>query len=103
VIESYTNAILVEQPTPTDPNFIGEDNFFSLPYCQLPVSVSDQYHQRHGQRILGARLKKLPTGFWNMQTPLRGEAHPRGEIKTAREIHLQKRTNNEDRTPSGLP
>jgi tetratricopeptide (TPR) repeat protein len=45
VIESYTNAILVGEPTPTGPNFIGEDNFFSLPYSQLPVSVSDQYHQ----------------------------------------------------------
>ena len=45
VIESYTSAILVGEPTPTGPNFIGEDNFFSLPYSQLPVSVSDQYHQ----------------------------------------------------------
>jgi len=55
VIESYTNAILVGEPTPTGPNFIGEDNFFNLPYSQLPVSVSDQYHERHGQRILGRR------------------------------------------------
>ena len=45
VMESYTNAILVGEPTPTGPNFIGEDNFFSLPYSQLPVGVSDQYHQ----------------------------------------------------------
>ena len=45
VIESYTNAILVGEPTPTGPNFIGEDNFFTLPYSQLPVGVSDQYHQ----------------------------------------------------------
>jgi tetratricopeptide (TPR) repeat protein len=45
VIESHANAILVGEPTPTGPNFIGEDNFFNLPYSQLPVSVSDQYHQ----------------------------------------------------------
>ena len=45
VIESHTNAILVGEPTPTGPNFIGEDNFFNLPYSQLPVSVSDQYHE----------------------------------------------------------
>jgi tetratricopeptide (TPR) repeat protein len=45
VIESYTNAILVGEPTATGPNFIGEDNFFTLPYSQVPVSVSDQYHQ----------------------------------------------------------
>ena len=45
VIESYTNAILVGEPTPTGPNFIGEDNFVSLPYSQLPVGISDAYHQ----------------------------------------------------------
>ena len=45
VIDSRTNAILVGEPTATGPNFIGEDNFFTLPYSQLPVSVSDQYHQ----------------------------------------------------------
>src|SRR4030095_11170364 len=45
VIESYTNAILVGEPTATGPNFIGEDNFFTLPYSQLPVGISDAYHQ----------------------------------------------------------
>lgn len=45
VIESYTNAILVGEPTATGPNFIGEVNFFNLPYSQLPVGVSDQYHE----------------------------------------------------------
>jgi len=45
VIDSRTTAILVGEPTATGPNFIGEDNFFTLPYSQLPVSVSDQYHQ----------------------------------------------------------
>ena len=45
IVEFNTNAILVGEPTPTGPNFIGEDNFFNLPYSQLSVSVSDQYHQ----------------------------------------------------------
>ena len=45
VIESYTNAILVGEPTPTGPNFIGEDNFVTLPYSQVPVGISDAYHQ----------------------------------------------------------
>jgi tetratricopeptide (TPR) repeat protein len=45
LVESNTNAILVGEPTPTGPNFIGESNILTLPYSQLRVSISDVYHQ----------------------------------------------------------
>lgn len=44
-IESRTNAMLVGEPTPTGPNFIGESNLVTLPYSKFRVSISDVYHQ----------------------------------------------------------
>jgi hypothetical protein len=44
-LEANTNAILVGEPTPTGPNFIGESNIITLPYSGLRVSISDLYWQ----------------------------------------------------------
>jgi len=44
-LNANTNAILVGEPTPTGPNFIGESNIISLPYSRLRVSISDIYWQ----------------------------------------------------------
>lgn len=44
-IESDTNSLLVGEPMPTGPNFIGESNLVTLPYSRLRVSISDLYHQ----------------------------------------------------------
>jgi len=44
-LSTNTNSILVGEPTPTGPNFIGESNIISLPYSRLRVSISDIYWQ----------------------------------------------------------
>jgi tetratricopeptide (TPR) repeat protein len=44
-LNANTNAILVGEPTPTGPNFIGESNIITLPYSKLRVSISDLYWQ----------------------------------------------------------
>jgi len=44
-LERETQAILVGEPSGSKPNFIGEDNHFTLPYSGLMGSVSYRYHQ----------------------------------------------------------
>ncbi|MDQ3520602.1 MAG: amidohydrolase family protein, partial [Gemmatimonadota bacterium] len=45
LLERYANPIVVGEPTGSSPNFVGEDNFFPLPYSKMAVSVSDLYWQ----------------------------------------------------------
>lgn len=45
LLEEYTNAIFVGEPTGASPNFVGETTLITLPYSQLQVSVSDLYWQ----------------------------------------------------------
>jgi len=42
-IERYTNAIFVGEPTGSSPNFVGEEDPFTLPYSKLVMNVSDLY------------------------------------------------------------
>ena len=44
-LERETQTILVGEPSGSKPNFIGEDNHFSLPFSGLTGSVSTRYHQ----------------------------------------------------------
>ncbi|HEX8686329.1 MAG TPA: hypothetical protein VF654_07495, partial [Pyrinomonadaceae bacterium] len=44
-LERFTPAVFVGEPTSSDPNFIGEDNFIWLPYSRLPVGISDLFWQ----------------------------------------------------------
>ena len=45
LLERHTAATFVGEPTPSDPNFVGESNVFTLPSTRVPVSVSDVYWQ----------------------------------------------------------
>jgi len=45
-LENYTEAIFLGNHTGSKPNFIGEVNYFQLPYSRLTVSSSNLYHQR---------------------------------------------------------
>lgn len=44
-IERHTNAIFVGEPTGSSPNFIGEEEFFTLPHSRLQANVSELYWQ----------------------------------------------------------
>jgi hypothetical protein len=45
MIEDYTNAIFVGEPTGASPNFVGETTLVTLPHSQLQFSISDLYWQ----------------------------------------------------------
>jgi tetratricopeptide (TPR) repeat protein len=45
MIERYTNAVFVGEPTGSSPNFVGEEDPFTLPYSRLVVNVSHLTHQ----------------------------------------------------------
>ncbi|MBC7790335.1 MAG: hypothetical protein H7Z74_10350, partial [Anaerolineae bacterium] len=45
LLERYASPIIVGEPTGSSPNFVGEDNFFPLPFSKMSVSVSDLYWQ----------------------------------------------------------
>jgi hypothetical protein len=45
MIERYTAAIFVGEPTGSSPNFVGEEDEFTLPYSRLVVNVSHLEHQ----------------------------------------------------------
>jgi len=45
LLERHTAATFVGEPTPSDPNFVGESNVITLPSSGVPVSVSDVYWQ----------------------------------------------------------
>jgi hypothetical protein len=44
-MEQQTNVILVGEPTPSSPNFVGESNIQTLPYSGVRVSISDVFWQ----------------------------------------------------------
>lgn len=43
--ERHTNAIFVGEPTGSSPNFVGEEEFFTLPYSGIAANVSDLFWQ----------------------------------------------------------
>ena len=45
MIEDYTNAIFVGEPTGASPNFVGETTLVTLRHSQLQFSISDLYWQ----------------------------------------------------------
>jgi tetratricopeptide repeat protein len=40
-LERHTNAIFVGEPTGSSPNFVGEEEFFTLPYSGMAANVSE--------------------------------------------------------------
>ncbi|MCA9763061.1 MAG: hypothetical protein KC544_08045 [Gemmatimonadetes bacterium] len=51
VIDRDTRAIVVGEPSSSRPNFVGEENFFRLPWSGAIGSISDRYHEsRPGDR-----------------------------------------------------
>lgn len=45
LLERFTEAIFVGEPTGSSPNFVGETVYVTLPYSKLKVSISDLYWQ----------------------------------------------------------
>ena len=45
LLERYANPITVGEITASSPNFVGEDNFITLPYSKIAVGISDLYWQ----------------------------------------------------------
>jgi hypothetical protein len=45
LLERFTRAIFVGEPTGSSPNFIGETVKITLPYSRIAVSISDLFHQ----------------------------------------------------------
>src|SRR5262249_31350514 len=43
LFERYTNAIFVGEPTGSNPNFVGEEHPFTLPFSKLIINVSNLY------------------------------------------------------------
>jgi tetratricopeptide (TPR) repeat protein len=44
-LEQQTNAVFVGEPTGSSPNFVGEEDFITLPYSKLAMNVSDWFWQ----------------------------------------------------------
>ena len=44
-LEQRTNSIFVGEPTGSNPNFVGEEDFITLPYSKLAMNVSDLFWQ----------------------------------------------------------
>jgi hypothetical protein len=44
-LERQTAAIFVGEPTGSSPNFVGEEDFITLPYSKVNVNVSDLFWQ----------------------------------------------------------
>ena len=44
-LEKQTNATFVGEPTGASPNFVGEEDFITLPYSKLAMNVSDLFWQ----------------------------------------------------------
>ncbi|TAH37290.1 MAG: hypothetical protein EYC70_09970 [Planctomycetota bacterium] len=65
-LEGQTEAILVGEPTPSSPNYVGESNIIGLPYSQTRVSISDLFWQSSwpfDQRTWVAPLLPIPPSF----------------------------------------
>ena len=64
--ERHTNAIFVGEPTGSSPNFVGEEDPFTLPYSKLEASVSNlewQSSYPHDKRIWIAPQIYVPPTF----------------------------------------
>ena len=44
-LERHTSAIFVGEPTGSSPNYVGEEEFFTLPYSGIPANVSELFWQ----------------------------------------------------------
>ena len=44
-LEQQTNSIFVGEPTGSNPNFVGEEDFITLPYSKVAANVSDLFWQ----------------------------------------------------------
>jgi len=44
-LEQQTNATFVGEPTGSNPNFVGEEDFITLPYSKVAMNVSDWFWQ----------------------------------------------------------
>ncbi len=65
-LEQQTNAIFVGEPTGSSPNFVGEEEFFTLPYSKLQANVSELFWQSSwpgDQRTWIAPLLYAPPTF----------------------------------------
>jgi hypothetical protein len=65
-LEQQTNAIFVGEPTGSSPNFVGEEDFFTLPYSKLQANVSELFWQSSwpgDRRIWIAPLLYTPPTF----------------------------------------
>jgi len=64
-LERHTNAIFVGEPSGASPNFVGEEDFVTLPYSQVPMNVSDLYWQsswpRDQRTWIGPEIYVPPT------------------------------------------
>jgi tetratricopeptide (TPR) repeat protein len=66
MIERYTEAVFVGEPTGSSPNFVGEEDPFTLPYSRLVVNVSHLTHQNaipQDRRTWIAPLIYAPVSF----------------------------------------
>ena len=65
-LERQTNSIFVGEPTGSNPNFVGEESFITLPYSQLAMNVSDLFWQSSwpgDHRVWIAPLIYTPPSF----------------------------------------
>ena len=63
LLERYANPVTVGEITASSPNFVGEDNFITLPYSKIAVSISDLYWQTswpQDERVWTAPLLYAP-------------------------------------------
>ena len=44
-INKETHALFAGEPSSSSPNFVGEENYFILPYSKATISISDKYHE----------------------------------------------------------
>lgn len=71
-LERYTAAILVGEPTPSEPNFVGENNYLTLPYSGIRVSLSNLYWQNsHAMDHRKWIAPKIPV-TWNFEEMVHG-------------------------------
>jgi hypothetical protein len=65
-LERQTNSIFVGEPTGSNPNFVGEESFITLPYSQLAMNVSDLFWQSSwpgDHRVWIAPIIYIPPSF----------------------------------------
>jgi hypothetical protein len=66
MIERYANAVFAGEPTGSSPNYVGEEDPFTLPYSRLSVNISHLEHQNgipQDRRTWIAPLLYVPMTF----------------------------------------